>query len=77
MAITRVWLDERKEDCTMCGLCQSICPKIFIVPEKMIVKDNVELTCQSEIFKAAESCPVSVIALELDNSGKRNNIEQQ
>ena len=75
MVITKVWLDETKEDCTMCGLCQSICPKVFVVPEKMMVRDDADLSCQSEIFKAAESCPVNVIAFELDKSGKVDNIE--
>ena len=76
MAITRVWLDESKEDCTMCGLCQTICPKVFIVPEKMALRDDADLSCQHELLKAAESCPVNVIALEFNNSGKRGNIDE-
>lgn len=73
MAITRVWLDESKEDCTMCGLCQSMCPKVFVVPEKMVVREDADLSCKSEIIEAANSCPVDVIAIEFDRSGKRDN----
>lgn len=73
MAITKVWLDERKEDCTMCGLCQSLCPEVFVVPEKMTVKGDADLGCQAAIQEAVDSCPVNVIALENDHSGKRDN----
>ena len=76
MTITGVWLDESKEDCTMCGLCQSICPKVFEVPEKMTVKENADLTCEGDIMQAADSCPVNVIALEFDHSRKRDNIDE-
>lgn len=73
MAITRVWLDESKEDCTMCGLCATTCPNVFYVPEKMTVLENADLAGTEKILEAAENCPVSVIAVELDGSGKRNN----
>ena len=74
MAVTRVWLDESKEDCTMCGLCQNMCPQVFIVPHKMTVREDADLTCESEIKEAAMGCPVSVIAIEFNKSGKRDNI---
>ena len=73
MAITRVWLDERKEDCTPCGLFQEICAEVFAVPKKMQVKQDANLSKEDEIKAAAESCPVNVIAIEYDNSGKRDN----
>ena len=73
MVITRVWLDERKEECTMCGLCQSTCPEVFEVPEKMRVKTDADLGKEDKIKEAADSCPVNVIALELNSSGKRDN----
>ena len=76
MAITKVWLDESKEDCTMCGLCESICPKVFKVPEKMVVREDADLSYQSDIEDAANCCPVDVIALEYNNSGKRDNIRE-
>ena len=74
MAVTKVWLDESKEDCTMCGLCESMCPKVFKVPNKMTVREDADLSCESEITEAANACPVNVIAIEVDNSGKRDNI---
>ena len=55
MKITNVWLDESKEDCTMCGLCQTMSPKVFVVPHKMVVRENADLSAQDEIFKAAQS----------------------
>ena len=76
MKITNVWLDESKEDCTMCGLCQTISPKVFAVPHKMVVREDADLSAQDEIFKAVQSCPVNVIALEFDNSGKRDNTDE-
>ena len=74
MKITNVWLDESKEDCTMCGLCQTMAPKVFVVPNKMTIRKDADLSAQDEIFKAAQACPVNVIAIEFDNSGKRDNI---
>lgn len=71
--ITRVWLDESKEDCTMCGLCQNNCPEVFVVPERMTVRDDADLTQIEKIRQAAKDCPVSVIAFELNHSGQRDN----
>ena len=76
MKITNVWLDESKEDCTMCGLCQSICPKVFVVPEKMSVREDADLSCESEIIEASNACPVNVIAIEFNYSGKRDNTDE-
>ena len=73
MAITRVWLDESQQDCTMCGLCKTNCPAVFDVPEKMIVIEGADLTQVEKIEKAAAECPVNVIAIEYNNSGRRNN----
>ena len=62
MKITRVWLDESTDECTSCGLCESIAPNVFEVPDKMIVKENVDFDAfKEEIIDAAESCPVGVI----------------
>jgi ferredoxin len=73
MAITRVWLDESENECTMCGACEAICDAVFEVPEKMIVKKNADLSLEDEILESAEGCPVATIAIEYDNSGKRDN----
>jgi ferredoxin len=73
MAITRVWLDETENECTMCGACEAICPEVFEVPEKMIVKDGADLSLIREIEEASEGCPVATIAFEIDGSGTRAN----
>jgi|GEM_PF-156564 len=71
--ITRVWLDESKTECTMCGACEAACPEIFEVPEKMRVLKKPEPSLQVAIWDAAIHCPVFTIALEFNNSGFRNN----
>lgn len=73
MAITKVWLDETENECTMCGACEAIAPDIFEVPEKMIVVDSPDLSLEDEIEEAAEGCPVATIAIEYDASGERGN----
>jgi ferredoxin len=73
MPITKVWLDESRELCTMCGLCQTLCPTVFTVPDKMHVLPNADLTQEEDIAKAAEFCPVSTIAFEKDHSQRRDN----
>jgi len=73
MAITRVWLDETENECTMCGACEAIAPDVFEVPEKMILRDDADLSLDEEIEEASEGCPVATIAIEYDNSGSRDN----
>ena len=73
MAITKVWLDESENECTMCGACEAVCDAVFSVPEKMEVRADADLSLEDEIKEAAVSCPVSTIAYEIDNSGKRDN----
>ena len=75
MAITKVWLDETENECTLCGACEAICPEVFEVPEKMITVDDADLNLTEEIEEAAEGCPVATIAIEYDGSGKRDNEE--
>ncbi len=65
MAIQKVWLDERDNECISCGACESVCPAVFEVPDKMVVKDGVDFNAyESEIIEAADSCPTQVIAYE-------------
>ena len=65
MKITKVWLDESTDECTSCGLCESIAPNVFEVPDKMIVKENVDFDAFNvDIKDAADSCPVGVIKFE-------------
>lgn len=65
MAIQKVWLDERDNECISCGACESVCPEVFEVPDKMIVKDGIDFNAyEAEIIEAADSCPTQVIAYE-------------
>jgi ferredoxin len=74
MAITKVWLDETENECTMCGACGAVADTVFSVPEKMIVKKGVDFSkYEAEIKEASEGCPVATIAFEIDGSGKRDN----
>jgi len=62
MSVKKVWLDESEDECTSCGACEDICPEVFSVPEKMVVKSGVDFgDFEAEIKDAAESCPVEVI----------------
>ncbi len=59
MAISEVWIEE---GCTSCGLCESICPEVFEMPDIAIVKDGVDFNqFEDQIKEAAENCPVEVI----------------
>lgn len=65
MAISKVWLDESENECISCGACESICPAVFEIPDKMVVKDGVDFNSfESEIIEAADGCPTQVIAYE-------------
>lgn len=62
MAIARVWIED---GCTSCGLCESICPEVFEMPDEAIVKEGANLVANEDFIKeAAESCPVEVIHFE-------------
>lgn len=59
MAIKKVWIED---GCTACGLCESICPDVFVVDDVATVIDGVNFDdYDSEIKDAADSCPVEVI----------------
>ncbi|HNY30507.1 MAG TPA: ferredoxin [Fibrobacteria bacterium] len=74
MAITKVWLDESENECTMCGACEAVADSVFSVPEKMTVKAGVDFSkFESEIKEAADGCPVATIAYAEDGSSKRAN----
>ncbi|MCL2101568.1 MAG: ferredoxin [Fibromonadales bacterium] len=74
MAITKVWLDESENECTMCGACEAVCEAVFEVPEKMVVKEGADFAANEEgIKEAADSCPVATIAYALDGSETRAN----
>lgn len=59
MAITKVWIEE---DCTACGLCEDICPEVFVVEDIAIVIEGADFNKnEDDIIEAAENCPVEVI----------------
>lgn len=65
MAISKVWLNEKDDECISCGACESICPSVFEVPDKMVVKKGVDFSSfEAEIIDAADSCPTQVISYE-------------
>lgn len=65
MAIKKVWLDESENECISCGVCESTCPEVFEVPDKMVVKQGVNFDdYEAAILDAVESCPSEVIKFE-------------
>ena len=65
MAIIKVWLDETDDECTSCGACESACPDVFEVPDKMVVIDGVDFSQYEDCIKdAVDSCPTAVIKYE-------------
>lgn len=62
MAIKKVWIEE---GCISCGLCEQICPEVFVVDDLAAVIEGVDFNEFEEgIKEAAESCPVEVIKYE-------------
>lgn len=64
MAISKVWLDESSDSCIACGACESVCPDVFAVEDKMTVKEADFNAFEAEIADAASSCPAGVIKFE-------------
>jgi ferredoxin len=59
MTIKKVWIEE---GCTACGLCESICPEVFLVEDLATVVEGVDFSdYEKQIKEAADSCPVGVI----------------
>ncbi len=59
MAINKVWIED---GCTSCGLCQDICPEVFVVEDTATVIEGVIFDkFDEQIRDAADSCPVEVI----------------
>lgn len=63
MSIKKVWIEE---GCTICNLCESICPDVFeMTDETSKVKDGADFIANESCIKeSADSCPVSVIKYE-------------
>jgi len=66
MAVTNVWIDEKKKRCIICGLCELIAPKVFTVTNKTHVNKNVNFSqYETEISEAVEGCPQYIIKMEI------------
>lgn len=74
--ITKVWLDESENQCISCGACEATIDKVFVVPDKMVIKPEASNFFEShdeEIREAAQGCPVDTIAIAEDGVEKRCN----
>ncbi len=62
MTVKKVWIEE---GCTACGLCEEICPEVFVVEDEATVIEGVNYSDYEDgIIESAESCPVEVIKYE-------------
>jgi ferredoxin len=62
MSIKKAWIEE---GCISCGLCESICPDVFEMPDQAIVKEDADLEAnEAGVREAADSCPVEVIKFQ-------------
>ena len=53
-----------REPCIRCGLCPSLCPEVFDLPEgesAQVIADPVPEDCLVQAQSAADSCPVGAI----------------
>ena len=61
--------DVEKVTCISCGLCESICPDVFIIEGdgKATVKENpVPAASEESTIEAEKSCPVDAINVILE-----------
>ena len=64
MAVRKVWIDEKKKRCIVCGLCELIAPKVFTVTNKTQVNKGVDfMLYEDEIIAAMEGCPQDIIRI--------------
>jgi ferredoxin len=66
MRIKKVWIDEKKKKCIICGLCGLIAPKVFTVTNKTHINKDVDFNeYVAEIGEALEGCPQDIIKMEV------------
>jgi len=59
MAIKKVWIEE---GCTVCGVCEDICPEVFTLKDEATVIEGVNFSDYEDgIKEASESCPADII----------------
>ncbi|OPY73505.1 MAG: Ferredoxin-2 [Syntrophorhabdus sp. PtaU1.Bin050] len=57
-----------EDSCVGCGSCVEICPEVFeLAGEVAVVRENADLSLDSQIIEAAEACPVEAIVYENSN----------
>lgn len=55
-----------RQACIRCGLCPSLCPEVFTLPEgeaAQTIADPVPEDCLVAAREAADSCPVAAIRI--------------
>ena len=53
-----------RETCIRCGLCPSLCPEVFDLPDgesAQVIADPIPEDCRAATQEAADSCPVGAI----------------
>ena len=66
MKITKVYIDEKKKRCIVCGLCEVIAPEVFKVTNKTSINKNVNFNLYSAaIADAVEGCPQDIIKMDV------------
>jgi ferredoxin len=53
-----------EEGCIACGLCEALCPQVFVMNDLAEVKPDADVDGNLEAAqKAADDCPVEVIKI--------------
>ena len=53
------------DDCTGCGVCETIAPDVFVVEDEMATVNADEIAGnEDEVKEAAEECPDEAIKIE-------------
>ena len=52
--------------CTACGLCEDVCPEVFVMGEEVaeVIVDSVPAEHEESVIEAEDSCPVEAITHE-------------